>query len=223
MALGIKGLIGRFVFNANGSELELRQTDSGALAIAQVEPPYKEVSRSGRHFIGGLSTVTGRAPVQAIPTTTATVYLYNADPILSYCVDYLGIVTASGTPAAGCSLLGLMSKPTGTAPTAGSNYTIAQSSPSSARGSKAIIAEAYTIPTVDTSGVNSWKAWGVLASANFPAAAFIGGGDASDHFKEGRLVIPPGWGLAMAFLSGAGTSPLYGVHAEWSEIQIDQE
>jgi hypothetical protein len=222
--MNIVGMVDRFMRSQNNTATQVRQTDNLSLAVAQTEPPYKEVARAGRHMVGAISTLTGRAPVQSIPTTTATVYLYNNDPVLSYVVDFLNVTCVSGTPAAGLAVLGLLTKPTGTPPTAGANYGIANCNPASSRQSKAIVAESYTIPAVDTTGRNSWPAWMALTSQQqAPGAAYVGGGDASAAFLEGRIVIPPGWGLATAFLSGSGTSPLYGLTFMWTELEIDNE
>ncbi len=225
MALGIKGLAGRFGFNGNGIESEVRQTDAGSLAIALMEPPYKEVARAGRKFIcfpSSVTTLTGMGPVAAVPSTTCQFFLFNGDTTLSYVIDYLDVVVMAGTSAQGASLIGIMSKPTATAPTAGAYHSIVPANPGSARGSRSIIAEAYVIPTVDTTGKNSWPAWTFLMSGQLLAAT-VGGADASDSYKDGRLIIPPGWGLGLSTFSGAGTTPKFGLHAEWTELQLDLE
>lgn len=224
MPLGVKLHIGRFAFSGNAVEEALRGTDLGSAAVAQVEPLYKEMARGGRKFIcfpSSLTTLTGMGPVAAMPTTTAVYYLYNPDSSW-YVVDYLNLITTAGTSAQGASIVGIMTKPTATLPTAGSYHTIVPANPATARSSRSIIAEAYTIPAADATGKNSWTAWTFLTSGQLLAGT-VGGADASDAFREGRLIIPPGWGLAMAPFSGAGTTPKFGLHAEWSEIQIDQE
>lgn len=217
------GLIQRTLTKlGNGMPNELRLTEFGDQSVVQTLPPYAELTRGGRRFHGSIASLTGLAPVQAIPTTTATVYLYNADPAKAYLLDYLNAVCVAGTPGAGVILLGLMTKPTSTAPTAGAHYSVNNCSPGSGVRSLAVIAESYTIPAIDTTGANSWRAWVPLVAENTPAAAFLGA-DASDAFREGRLIIPPGWGLALAFLSAAGTSPLFGVVADWTEIELTLE
>jgi hypothetical protein len=221
MAFGVKGLVGRWgALLGNNNEAELALTSQGSLAIAQREPLYSEASRSGARFIASMNTLTGIAPVQAWPTTAAAHYIYNGDPIKTYVIDYLGFTCLAGTPASGGSLLGLIIKPTGTLPTMG-GYNVVNAS-GSGNASRAVIATGYTIPAI-AAAVTPWSGWVILNTANLAAAAYVGGGDASDNFKDGRLQIQPGYGLALTVLSGAGTTPLFGVHAEWLEAQLDMQ
>ena len=193
----------------------LRSTNFASVAVAQTESPYLEATRNGKRMHGGTQILAnGIAPVAAIPTTTATLGLYNNDVNsngLSLIIDWVNFYLASGTPAAGATLFVAVAKPT-TAPTV--NATGYSSGPLSgtANGSKSLWATALTLPA----GV----VWSALTSTLQPAAANIGQGD-SPLDLGGRIVIPPGYALGMALLSGAGTTPIYGISAQWAELELD--
>ncbi len=198
-----------------------RATELNSQSIIHVEPLYTELTRAGRHFKGGLKTLTGLAPVQSIRTTTCDVFLFNGEGTggRNYYVTRLGWACVAATAAAAGSLWGIMSKPTATLPTQGSNYTVNNCSPSSNQKSNAILAESYTIPTIDTAGVTSWKAWIPLQFSLQVAGVSTGQGDANAVFQDGQIIIPPGWGMGFFFLSGAGTNPLFGIDVQWVEIE----
>lgn len=214
----MSGIVSRFTKQGNSNNgAPVRLTDVESLAVAQTEPPYLEMSRAGRRFHGGTQIIAnGIAPVQAIPTTTATLALYNSDTAgagLSLSLDWLNVFLGSGTPAAGLTLFATVAKPT-TVPSANPTGYGTSSLSGSARGPKAIWATALTIPA----GVN----WAALSSTFQLAAANVGQGD-NPLDLGGRMIVPPGFALCLALLSGAGTTPLYGVSAQWSEVELDLE
>lgn len=213
-----EGIISRIMPQSNNLDgVPVRLTRLSSLAVAQTEAPYSEKTRSGRRFAGGTQIIAnGIAPVQAIPTTTATLGLFNSDTAgagLSLSIDWLNVFLGSGTPAAGLTLFAAVAKPT-SPPSANPTGYGTSSLSGSARGSKAIWGSALTIPA----GVN----WAAIASTLQLAAANAGQGD---NFVDlgGRLIVPPGFALCLALLSGAGTTPLYGVSAQWSEVELDLE
>ena len=212
----VGGIITRlFKQPSNIGEVSLRMTNNASASVAQVEAPYLELTRSGRRMHGGTQIIAnGIAPVAAIPTTAATLALYNNDTNnngLSLCLDWLNVFLGSGTPAAGLSLFAAVAKPT-TAPTA--NATGYNSGPLSgtASGSKALWATGLTLPAT--------AVWSALTSTLQSGTANVGMGD---NFLDlgGRIVIPPSYCLALAILSGAGVTPLYGVSAQWAELELD--
>lgn len=211
----IVSAIQKLGYNTDG--VPARATPLGSVAVAQVESPYMEAARSGRRFMGGNQIIAnGIAPVAAIPTTTATLALYNNDPVgngLSIALDWLNWWLGSGTPAAGATLFGAVFRPT-TAPTANATGYGSSSCNGSARGTRAIWATAQTAPA----GVN----WASIMSTQQLAAANVGQGD---NYVDigGRIVVPPGFAFGMGILSGAGTTPLYGVSGHWTEIEETNE
>lgn len=216
--MNLSGVVSRFTRlgnSASGSPVRLTAVQS--LATAQTEAPYVEMTRAGRRFHGGTQVIAnGIAPVSAIPTTTATLGLYNNDTNnngLSLVIDWLNVFLGSGTPAAGLTVFVGVGRPT-TPPTANaSNYGTSALS-GSTRGSKALWGTGLTFPA----GVN----WSALVSTLQPAAANVGQGDNAIDIG-GRLIVPPGYALGIGLLSGAGTTPLYGVSAQWSEVELDLE
>lgn len=216
--MNLSGLISRFQRQGNNLDgAPIRLTTLASLAIAQVEPPYLETARSGRRMHGGTQTIAAAvAPVQAIPTTTAAIALYNSDTAgngLSLVVDWLNVFLASGTAAAGLSVLATIAKPAA-APAANVASYASGSLSNASRTSKAVWATALVM-----AGAPVWSA---LNSSFQPAGANAGQGD-NPLDLGGRLIVPPGFALGLSILSGVGTTPLYGVSAQWAELEIDVE
>lgn len=219
MNITLLGEARRFVYNGlAAASRTLRLSGYDSLAVANVEPELFELSRAGRRFIGGNQIIAnGIAPVAAIPTVTATLALYNAESAggKSLSIEQLGLWLGSGTPAAGLTLLATVSpRPIATAPTGmATGYGIASASGSTS-ASKALWATAVTLPGI--------PAWMQILSSFQLAAANVGQGDLIAKI-HGALLVPPGHALGLAILSGAGTSPLYGISAMHSEIDAALE
>lgn len=214
--MDIDAIVRRFAATSNNTKDRVRQTSFESLAVAQVEPANAEIARAGRRFMGGNSIIAnGIAPVAAIPTTTATLALYNSDSAGGRCLvlDRIRFWLGSGTAAAGATLLATVAGPIASPPTAhGTGYAV---SSASGRGTpRALWTTAMTIP--------AGFAWAGLISTLQLAAANVGQGN-GEYVADGALIVPPTFALGIAILSGAGTSPLYGVSAEWSELELDLE
>lgn len=215
MAL-FQGIITRIFKQGNNAEgVPFRATNLSSLSVAQIEAPYLEATRSGRRMHGGLQLLSsGIAPVAAIPTTLSQLVLFNNDTNsngLALCLDWLNMFLASGTPAAGATIMVTVARPVVPPTQNATNYASVALS-GTANGSKALWAINLSMPT--------GTVWTALSSSLQPAAANLGQGD-NPIDLGGRIVIPPGYGLGIAILSGAGTTPLYAVHAQWSEFELD--
>jgi hypothetical protein len=215
----IELVIDRIRKSANVNKAQARGTLLGSLAIAQVEPPLAEIARSGRMFHGGTQIIAnGIAPVAAIPTTAATLALCNTDAAggRSLIVDHLAVFLGSGTPAAGMTLLGAVA-PVTALPAANAaqptGYGVAPSRGMTS-ASKAVWATALTL--------TGTPVWSPILSTLQAAAANVGQGDNVAELR-GSIIVPPGYVLALAILSGAGTTPLYGIGARWGEMELDLE
>lgn len=221
MNVQLLGTLRRFTRMALGNSPQvLRLSGLESLSVNQVEPERFELTRAGRRFIGGNQIIAnGIAPVAAIPTTTATLALYNGEQAggRAIAIERLGFWLGSGTPAAGATLLATVStQKIATAPTAmATGYGVASAS-GSTYASKALWATGVTIPGAPT------PAWIQVLSTLQLAAANVGQGDQLADFC-GALVIPPQHALGLAILSGAGTTPLYGISCTWAEIEGDLE
>ena len=218
MGIDVKAELRRFAKNAlGGYQRTLRMTGIESLAMALVEPPGFELSRVGRRFFGGTQIIAnGIAPVAAIPTTTATLALFNGEEVggKALAIEQLGFFLGSGTPAAGATLLACVSpRKIVTAPTAMTTGYGVQSA-SGQGSSKALWTTALAIPTT--------AAWFQVASTQQLAAVNVGQGD-NVVTLDGKLVVPPGFALGLAILSGAGTTPLYGISCVHSEIECELE
>lgn len=221
MNVQMMGTIRRFARMAAGNAAQvLRLSQLESLAIAQVEPELYEMTRAGRRFIGGNQIIAnGIAPVAAIPTTTATLALVNTEIASGTClvIERIGFWLGSGTPAAGATLFACVStKPIATQPTTqATGYKISNANGGS-NYSKALFATGVTIPSEPA------PAWFQVLSTFQAAAANVGQGDLIADLR-GALVIPPGHALGFGILSGAGTTPLYGISVGWVEIESDLE
>ena len=216
----VKGVVGAIANLAEGTLRELRLTKPGSLAVAQVEMPHVEMARAKKRYIGGTNIIAnGIAPVTAIPTTAATLALYNSagDGGVSLVIDHLHFFLGSGTPTAGATLLVTVSSAKPTAVTAQATGHLVQpvkggQGTTGTGSSAAIWTAALTI------AANS--AWVALGSTFQLAAANVGQGDRP--FKlGGGIIVPPEHALGIAILSGTGTSPLYSVSAIWDEVVLD--
>lgn len=224
MAFDINAEIRKFTLNAFGAAKKIaRMTQAESLAIAQVEPPDFELTRAGRRFeIGIVSGITGIAPVQTLPTTAAQWLLYNTHPTRSAVIDWLGVLLVSGTAGAGIVLLGGLVGP-GTLPTTppsannagikvGPNANGLPTAPNSA----VVVASAQTLVAAPTNG------WRQIAKGDSANTAVLSVAVENRDIK-GKIVIPPGQGLALAVLSPAGTTPLYAPVGSWAEIDATLE
>jgi hypothetical protein len=210
------GIIARLLKQPTNTDgVPVRLSNYASMSVAQVESPYLELTRMARRFHGGLQILANAiAPVQVIPTTTAALALYNNDTRgngMSICLDWLNTFLASGTPAAGKTIMIAIGKPT-TPPTVNATGYGIGSLNASLQGSVGILTTGLTFPA----GVQ----WTALDADFQPAGANVGQGD-NPLDLGGRIIIPPGFALGIAVLSGAGTSPLYGVSLQWGELELD--
>lgn len=208
------------LFKVNqGADQELRITSMNSVAIGQTELQQVELARTGRLFKGGTGIIAnGIAPVAAIPTTTATLALYNAeaDTGRTLFIDHLAVALGSGTPAAGLAVFAAISN--GKLATAiasmATGYGVGPASGATKHKSAALWGAGVTMP--------AGTVWDLLGGTLQPAAANIGQGDQCFEIRGG-LAVPPGYALGLAILSGAGTTPLYVVGARWAELEVDIE
>jgi hypothetical protein len=196
------------------SEIDARATGLESLAVDQVAPDGLEMTRAGRRFIWGpVNGVTGIAPVAALPTTAAQWLLWNPDPYQSLVLDQLGTILVSGTAAAGLILLAaLVQSPA----TAGAQATGMQVTSASNGGhtSKVLLKSGVTLTQPLTP---NW--WPVAKSDSANTAVLSVAAENRD--LRGRLIVPPGQGLALAVLSGAGATPLFAPFGMHSEMKLD--
>lgn len=206
----------RFYEIAGKAEAPPRLTGMESLAMDQVAPDGMEMSRAGRRFLWGpVNGVTGIAPVAALPTTAAQFAMWNPDPYLSLVIDQLGVILVSGTAAAGLVVLACLYQ----APSnVGAQMTGMQiTSASNGRAaSKAIFKSGVTLTQPTTP---NWWPVAKSDSANTGVLSVA----AENRDLRGRIIVPPGQGLAICVLSGAGTTPLFAPFGMHSELKLDLE
>jgi hypothetical protein len=213
----LSGIVQKAFKVQQGSDQEVRLTSMGSVAMAQTELPQVELARIGRMFKGGTGIIAnGIAPVAAIPTTTATLALYNGEPDTgrTLFIDALSFALGSGTPAAGAALFAAVSN--GKLATAvaamATGYGVGPTTGLTKHKSAALFGAAITFP--------AGTVWDLVGASQQLAAANVGQGDQPFELR-GSIAVPPGYALGLAILSGAGTTPLYMVGARWAEIEVD--
>jgi hypothetical protein len=218
----LDAMIERFSRRTDGPR-RTRMTDQGSIAVAVVEPFKKERRRAG----AGFAAVNGNgstflAPVQAFPTTTLTMALWNGDKKKSYFIDTISAFLASGTPDVGGALLACVTRESQAAPTlsTGDNGGYANTKIGGLSGklpgaTNAVFATAITALSAPAWQVVDAKPQ-VTATAKIAAAAFQANID-------GGIVVPPGYMLGLTVLAGAGTTPLFGFGVTWDELDCDLE
>src|SRR3990167_9231879 len=199
------------------NDTELSFTPMGALMVANYEPPKMLRAIHGDRFAAVVGNgATFKAPVTAIPTTTATWMLFNNESATSgtgktYFVDKVSAFLASGTAASGITLLGCVTLASQTAPSAYASTVVSALDGTNGTSTNGILANAHTI-------TGTQPAWHVLAGIDNVAAATIGMSVTAD--LDGGYLIPPQYGMGITVLSGVGTTALYGVSVIWDEINV---
>ena len=215
-----EGIAGRFVQRLFGPA-PLSLTGNGSLRVAQVEGPDDESARAGLRFYLGALGATGIAPVQAVPTTAAQWLLWNPNGnVVTAFIDGLGMVLNSGTAGAGGTFyvcpVGPKFAPAVVPSVSTANALINNANPVSTRGSSLICVSGQTLLNAVAS---NWLLTGFMN----PAGTLLGQTQMENRDVRGRLVIPPGCGLAFAAISPTGTTPLFTPYATWREFATDLE
>jgi hypothetical protein len=201
----IRGLVQNPTPLPKGGTSPLQLMPSGALHVQTITPPMFEWARAQKLYGANTGAGTAKAPVTAMPTTTATWALYNG-----YTGKYLVVTriynwSVSGTLGLGMSLIaGLSTAAQSSAPTAYSSSVHAALQPGSPT-TQGVFANAVTLAGAPV--------WAVEASRDQVSAVSVGSGLTAD--VQGKYIIPPSYALGAAVLAPAGTSALFGVGFEY--------
>lgn len=210
------GVASRFSPSQSG-RVNMRLTQFASQAMAQVEPPGYEMTRAGKRYnLCTLTTVTGIAPVQAVPTTTAHWVLWNPSTTKSFVLETIGMYPASGTAGVGGQVLAALTETPATAITALATGCTVASASLNGVASAAFIKANVTLPAN-----NGWFPVAETVSPN--VGAYPGSGVIVNRNIAGKIIVPPLRGLALATLALAGTTPLFVPILEWLEIVSDNE
>lgn len=206
---------GRFTPKQVAGQVYGSSSGYGALRVAQVDQEGSELTRAGRRFATSVaSTVTGIAPVTAIPTTAAQWVLWNTSTTDTLAFDVIGMHLQSGTAAAGIVVMAAIF--TAPAQTGLATGVAVASQSGSLRTSAVSIKSGVTITTP------SAPAWFYVAKSDSANTA-VGAVMCANFDVKGKIMVPPLAGLALATLSGAGTSPLFVPACQWVEAAQDLE
>lgn len=209
----------------NGGSPEMAADDQGAQGISNIQGIKSVRAASGVRFraVNGNGS-TFLAPVTAMPTTTATMALWNGSSKRTLFIDKLGYFLASGTPTAGSALVCCVTTVAQARPTlsTGANGGYAGTVISGLGGQSGGNSEAAFVTNITITGAQ--PAWGIVAAnpggVGLAAATFPQHVAFNDHIAGG-IAVPPGGMLGLAVLSGTGTTPLFGFEVEWDEYISD--
>lgn len=196
-----------------GTEFPLKATGRGSLRTANTEPFQAALARSRFCFSPGV-VANAYIPVVDVPTTTATMALYNAESAVgkSLFIETVWVHSASGTLGLGAALLvGLVQiaqAPTGTAPTANATGIVGPKRlGGGSASSSALFKDGVTLAQA--------PAWITVATVQQVAAVSIGAGMLAQ--LDGAIEVPPGFILGMAVLAPTGTTAKFGYGVTWVE------
>lgn len=161
------------------------------------------------------------APVTAYPTTTLTMALYNPqDSRRVYKIDSLHEFLASGTPGAGGVLLACVSAIAQARPTlstgANGGYAGTVISALNGRGAPGATQAVFINAITLTGPQPAWVAVGAEPAAGTGATIATHGLVAV--VRDWGIEVPAGHMLGVTYLSGAGTTPLYGFGVTFEDM-----
>ena len=201
---------------AAGSITSDRLTGYQSKAVAQFEPPYFELARSGCIFgYSGGVVANAVAPVQDAPTTAAAYCLYNGYaaggkvlvPLL------VSVRASSGTMGLGAALLLGVTVIAEATPVANGTGVVG---PAYLGGSRSVSTSAKLGSGVTLDAACAWMA---VASIAQPAAVQTGAG--INFEPKGMFIVRPGCLLGITVLAPAGTTAKYTTDVIWAELAPD--
>lgn len=194
---------------AQGDDAMLSINTRADLLVAQALPPLAEIVRMGRSFMAVQTSAV--APVVALPTTTAQVSLYNAEPAGGrvYFIDsvfVICVVSAGAATGIGVTVMNNLGRVT-TAPAVG---LTPKGLAGNAYNGKGIVALAIGSLTDDS--------WHVAGSTNVGPASQIG--LCVDVPLKGLYAVPPAGGyFHMAVMANTVTTITVRMGIRWHEVQ----
>lgn len=199
-----------------GTAQKHRQSEYGSLVTANLEPFRMAASLAKKRFvIGNNAAITGIANVTSLPTTAAQWTIAPRSSTESLVFEELGVYLTSGTPGVGGVLLAcLFQTPVQTAAVTDTGVGIFGTA-GDVDVSGIVVKSAVTItqPAPPT-----WYPIASNPSSNvtaFAASTFLEHRD-----LQGAIVVPPGWGLGLAVVAPAGTTPLFAPFATVLKLEL---
>ena len=186
----------------------------GELRVAQYLPKYAQLTAAGKVFGWTMAAGVAKAPYTAMPTTTGTWAVYNANVGGGPHLVILRVMCASvsGTLGLGLALVGTTCIGAQTAVVANYASSIMSCLDGSADQPSAYVSNAVTL-------IGTQSAWLTLAAHDQVAAVSVGTGLVAE--VDGLFIVPPKHSFAFGVLGAAGTSDLFDVNIIFAEVQLD--
>ena len=207
-------VISRLPTYQNGQNRHLRLSQYTSLITASGEPNYFELARAGRLWVCSPGVIANFvAPVQDDPGTAAAYALYN--PAASGVV--LSVLRAwaykdGGTNDVGGALVLSAPQAEATAVTVNTTGVLVKNASGSARSSPLFWATGVTL---DAAG-----GWSVVAKNESAAAAKVGNAAMVANDLHGCFLVQQGHALGAHVISGAGTTPKFGIGLLVAELPL---
>lgn len=202
---------------ADGVSQALGLTQFGSLATTQVEPARLEMTLAKKRFIiGNSAAITGIGPVTALPTTAAQWTISPRSSAESLVFEEIGMYLTAGTPGVGGILLAcLFQTPVQTAAVTDAGVGIFGSTGD--QDVSGIVVKSAVTVTQPAAPV-----WYPIASNGISAnvTAFAASTFLEHRDLQGSIVVPPGWGLGLAVVAPAGTTPLFAPFATLLKLEL---
>lgn len=207
-----------FNYTARGTGQPFRSDNYNGMLVSENLPRGTKLVQGGMVYAISTAGGTAKAPVTAVPTTTASFAFWNGNAVTTkYCCVILEIEARliSGTSPVGASMLCGLSPTVQAAAVSGYSGVVGGKSlsASTVRASAAIIGGAITL-----AGAPVWRG---IGNSSVAIAAGAAGGGGMVYQPTFPIIVPPYFALGVDILSTAGTSPLWGWTFTYAEIQLD--
>ena len=211
--MNLTGKIRKVVQVLSGGDNEVTLDPYGGIAISSLLPKYAQLNAAGKIFAFDMSGGTAIAPSVAIPTTTPSWAIYNANPGGGPTIFLLwaGISSESGTLGLGLALMGAVAIGPQTAASSSYSGTIINCLDGSQKKPNAYLVN-------DVALLGGAPAWVTLVARDQVSAISVGSGLAVE--VGGLLSCPPGGKLCFDVVAPVGTTALFDANLIIAEVQM---
>lgn len=212
-------------FFTTGTQVQLVQSDGGALIITQGLPERAELVKLGASFGCAIPTGSHFTYVAALPTTRAELVLYNGEAASgpTYVIDRVWMQDDAAGPTGPRALLGQIVPIGATGPinvasgivdnSAVLRWQLSGRGPGTSTNARLALASLIC-------AANKWFPLGPSVFVPIAPTAAQNIGTTLEAMVQGRILIPPGAAFAIAGVAGAASgTAIAGI--EWHEVYLN--